>query len=126
MLQDILLKLFIIIKGLPKLKLINKIGNNKIINNIIIDIICLFNNLNNFVKGDKKSWLYFTFITRFLLNSEIYILTISALMSHLLDYSNLEFIKSIFNKIISKIIDFKVYKESLKQKEYTIHISCIR
>jgi len=47
-------------------------------------------------------------------------------MSHLLDYSNLEFIKSIFNKIISKIIDYKVYKESLKQKEYTLHISCIR
>jgi len=97
MLQDILLKLFIIIKGLPKLKLINKIGNNKIINNIIIDIICLFNNLNKFAKEDKKAWIYFTFITRFLLNSEIYILSISALMSHLLDYSNLEFIKSIFS-----------------------------
>jgi len=54
MLQDILLKLFIIIKGLPKLKLINKIGNNKIINNIIIDIICLFNILNKFAKEDKK------------------------------------------------------------------------
>ena len=46
MIENILYKFVIIVKKLPKLKLINKIGNNIKIINIIIDIICLFNNLN--------------------------------------------------------------------------------
>ena len=125
MIEDILYKLTIIVKKLPKLKLINKIGNNIKIINIIIDIICLFNNLNIFVKENKNDLLNYGYLQE-LIDSETYSLLIASLMSHLIDFTNLDIIKSIFNKIISKIIDYKVYKENLKNKEYTPHISCIR
>jgi len=125
MIEEILYKLTIIVKKLPKLKLINKIGNNIKIHNIIIDIICLLNNVNIFSKEKKTGVFSYGYLPE-LLDSEIFSLLIASLMSHLIDYSNLELIKSIFNKIISKIIDYKEYKENSSRKEYTPHISCIR
>jgi hypothetical protein len=125
MIENILYKFVIIVKKLPKLKLINKIGNNIKIHNIIIDIICLFHNLNIFVKENKKDLFSYGYLPE-LLDSEIYSLLSASFMSHLIDFTNLNIIKSIFNRIISKINDYKVYKENLKSKEYTPHISCIR
>ena len=119
-------KLYEFIKYLPKLQIIDKIKSNLKIHSIIIDIICLINNLNVFenkIKFDvfqREGFLYN------LLNCEMYFLLIASLLSFLIDYNNLDSVKFIFNKLITKLNEYKNYKEKQKEKTFTPHIDYIR
>ena len=111
---------------LPNLKTIDKIISQIKIHGIIIDIICLINNLNVF--GNKIKFTIFQrngFLSK-LLHCEIYTIQISVLLCYLIDFDNLESVKYIFNKIISKIREYKNYKENLLDKTFSPHITIIK
>ena len=111
---------------LPCTEELNKIISNMNVHSIIIDIICLITNLNSF--EDKTQFTEFQregFLLE-LLNSEIHGIQISILLCYLMDFNNSESVKIIFNKIFSKLIEYKNYKENISPKMYTPHISIIK
>ena len=61
-----------------------------------------------------------------LLNCEIEGIRTSLILCYLIDFSNHETVKYIFNKIFNKLIEYKNYKENLPQKMYSPHISIIK
>ena len=124
--QEILFNLLLFIKDFPKTKLINKIKSNLKIHSNIIDIVCLINNLNIFENKTKFTEFQRNGYLMNLLNCEIYTLNIVIFLSHLIDFNNLESVKFIFNKLITKILEYKKYKENLSDKIYSHHIVYIR
>ena len=124
--NEIILKLFEIFRNLVTLQTIDKIRSNLNIYNILIDIICLINNLNtfenkiNFDKFQREGFL------PELHNCECYFLFIAELISHLINFNDLNVVKFIFNKIIEKLFEYKKYKESLKEKTFSHYIDYIR
>ena len=123
---ELIFNLYKIVEYLPKLSLIDTICSNLTLKCHIIDIFCLLNNINTFennLKFDKfqrEGYLYG------LLNCEIYSMLTMLLISNLIDFNNLETVKYIFNKIISKIKEYKTYKENLESKTFSPHIICIK
>ena len=111
---------------LPCKEELNKIISNMNVHSIIIDIICLITNLNTF--EDKTQFTEFQregYMFE-LLNCEMQGTQISILLCYLMDFNNSESVKFIFNKILSKLIEYKNYKENISQKIYTPHISIIK
>ena len=111
---------------LPFEQELNKIMSNINVHSIIIDIICLITNLNVF--EDKTQFIEFQrdgFLFE-LLNCELQGIQISILLCYLMDFNNSESVKFIFNKILSKLTEYKNYKENLPQKVYSPHISIIK
>ena len=123
---EIILKLFETFRNLVTLQTIDKIRSNLNIYNILIDIICLINNLNtfenkiNFDKFQREGFL------PELHNCEYHFLLIADLISHLINFNDLNVVKFIFNKIIEKLFEYKKYKESLKEKIFSPYIDYIR
>ena len=104
---------------------LNKIISNMNVHSIIIDIICLINNLNVF--EDKTQFAEFQregYLDE-LLNCQMNGIKIFILLCYLIDFNNIESIKFIFNKIFSKLNEYKNHKENIQQKMYTPHISSI-
>ena len=124
--QEMIIKLYEIVEFFPKIHLIGKINANLNIINILIDIICLINNLNVFENKIKFNEFQRDGYLYNILNLELYSLIIINYISLLLDLDNLETVKFIFNKLISKIIEYKNIKEKLVEKTFTPHIVCIR
>ena len=105
---------------------LNKIISNMNVHSIIIDIICLINNLNVF--EDKTQFAEFQregYLDE-LLNCQMNGIKIFILLCYLIDFNNIESIKFIFNKIFSKLNEYKNHKENIQQKMYTPHISAIK
>jgi len=105
---------------------LNKIMSNNNIGGIIIDIISLITNVNVF--EDQTQFTVFQregFLSE-LLNCEIEGIRISILLCYLMDFNNPELVKFTFNKIFSKIIEYKSYKEKIEQKVYSPNISIIK
>ena len=124
--DEIISRLYEIIKYLPKLQMLDKIKSKLKIHGIIIDIICLINNSNTFEDKTKFNAFQREGFNINLLNCEMYSLLIASLLSYLIDYNDLNSVKFIFNKIISKLYEYKNYKNNLKEKIYTPHITYIR
>ena len=123
---ELVYKLYEIVNNFFTLKNIDKIRNNLKIYNILIDTICLINNINIFRIENNINDTAEKGFSSYLLNCEIYCLYIANLLSIILDYNNLNSVKFIFNKIISKLFDYKNYREALEEKEFTPHIAYIR
>ena len=124
--QLMIFRIYQVIEYLPKINLLDKISSNLNIYNILIDIICLINNFNVFenkIKFDKFQRNGYSYNV---LNMELYCLQIVLFISLLLDFDNLETVKFIFNKLITKIKEYKTIKESSNKKTFTPHIVCIR
>ena len=124
--EKMLSRLFEIVLFLPKLNSIDKIRYNLKIINIIIDIIGVINNLNTFDNKIKFNKFQRNGYLFHILNCEAYCIHISILISLLLDFDNLESIRIIFNQIITKILEYKKYKENLPKKTFSPHIVYIR
>ena len=124
--QEMIIKLYEIVEFLPKIHLVGKINANLNIINILIDIICLINNLNVFENKIKFNEFQRDGYLYNILNLELYSLIIINYISLLLDLDNLETVKFIFNKLITKIIEYKNIKEKSVEKTFTPHIVCIR
>ena len=121
-----ILRVYEIVKYLPIANLMDKINNNCQIFDKLIDIIGLINNLNIFsnqIKFDKFQRDGFLFN---ILNIELFSLNIAILMSFLINFDKLQSTQFIFKKIISKIKEYKTYKENLLEKNYSPHIVYIR
>ena len=121
-----ILRVYEIVKYLPIANLMDKIDNNCQIFEKLIDIIGLINNLNIFndqIKFDKFQRDGFLFN---ILNIELFSLNIANLMSFLINFDKLQSTQFIFKKIISKIKEYKTYKENLLEKNYSPHIVYIR
>ena len=124
--NELIYNLLWVLAYLPCTEELNKIASNMNVHSIIIDIISLITNLNTF--EDKTQFTEFQregFLYE-LLNCEIYGIQISILLCYLMDFNNSESVKLIFNKIFSKLIEYKNYKEKISQKMYTPHISIIK
>ena len=124
--NNLINRVYEIIKYLPKLKILDKIKSNLEINSILIDIVGLTNNLNTFENKIKFTIHQRDGFLFHLFNCELYCLLMSELISLLIDYDNLENLKYIFNKIILKLYGDKQYKESLPDKIFSPHIDNIR
>ena len=124
--NNLINRVYEIIKYLPKLKILDKIKSNLEINRILIDIVGLTNNLNTFENKIKFTIHQRDGFLFHLFNCELYCLLMSELISLLIDYDNLENLKYIFNKIILKLYEDKQYKESLSDKIFSPHIDNIR
>ena len=122
---EILVYLNIILFHLPSLKNIDKIRNNLKIFDILIDIICLVNNIIVF-KHIIQFNIFAPETFENLILCEINCLKIAASISFLMDYNNIDTVKYIFNKIIDKLCEYKDYKDNLKEKLFTPHIAYIR
>ena len=125
-LEELFYNFFWFFGYLPCKEELNKIASNMNAFSIIIDIICLITNVNSF--EDKIQFIEFQrdgYISE-LLNCEIQGIQISNYLCYLMDFNNSESVKFIFNKIFSKLIEYKNYKENLSQKMYTPHISVIK
>ena len=120
--EEIYYNLSVVIKKLPKIKLIHKIQNNIKLFNNIKDIIFLINNLNYFENDINQVKEY----SKYLFLCENHCLIIATLISHLFDFNNLESVKFIFNKMITKIIEYKIHKETMKNIIFSPHIVYIR
>ena len=124
--NELIYNLLWVLAYLPCTEELNKISSNMNVHSIIIDIISLITDLNTF--EDKTQFTEFQregFLYE-LLNCEIYGIQISILLCYLMDFNNSESVKLIFNKIFSKLIEYKNYKEKISQKMYTPHISIIK
>ena len=124
--QTMIYRLYEVIKFLPKINLIDKISSKLGIFNNLIDIVCLINNLNVFENKIKFNAFQRHGYLFYLLNIELYCLQITIFISLLLDLDNLETVKFIFNKLITKINEYKTLKGSLDKKIFTPHIVYIR
>ena len=124
--EQLIYNLYKIVEYLPKLGLIDKLYSNLTLKGIIIDIICLLNNFNAFESKLKFDVFQREGYLPGLLNCEIYSILTFLLISNLIDFNNLENVKYIFNKIISKIQEYKAYKEKLENKTFSPHIMCIK
>ena len=123
--SNLIAQLYEIIRYIPKIKILDKNKSNFSLENIIIDIICLINNLNQFENKIKFTSFQREGFLIHLLDYEIKCLLIANIISNLIDYDNMESVKFIFNKIISKLKENKKNKES-SHKIITPHIVCIR
>jgi len=124
--NELIYNLLWVLAYLPCTEELNKISSNMNVHSIIIDIISLITDLNTF--EDKTQFTEFQregFLYE-LLNCEIYGIQISILLCYLMDFNNSESVKLIFNKIFSKLIEYKNYKEKISQKMYTPHISILK
>ena len=93
--------------------LARKHSNIKIIN-IIIDIVYLINDSNIFKNNNvQEDFFSNSQFDYYLLYSQLYLLYAINIQANILNLENEELTKSIFNKILSKIYEFKKYKESL-------------
>ena len=119
-------RLYEIVKFLPKVRFINIIRTNLKMFDILIDIICLLNNLNSFENKIKLNKFQRDAFSSVLLNCEIFTLLITVLISLILDFDNIETTKFIFNKLITKILEYKKIKENLPKKTFTPHIVVIK
>ena len=124
--KAIIYNLLWVLGYLPTLKEIDKIYSNINIHFIIIDTICLINNLNCFENKIKYTSFQRNGYLYELLDCEIYSIQIIILLCYLIDFDNVDSTKLIFNKIITKLFDYKKYKESLPDKIFSPHISLIR
>ena len=119
-------RIYEITKNFPKVNLIDKISNNFQIIDKLIDIICLINNLNTFCDQIKFDKFQRNGYLIYILNIELYCLSISNFISLLINFDKLQSIQFIFNNIISKIQKYKNYKENLLEKIFSPHIVYIR
>ena len=124
--SNIIYRLYCIVKYLPKLSMINQITSNINIFVVLIDITNLINNLNVFENKIKFTSFQRDGLCYDLLDYELFGLLISNLISYLVDFDNLEKVKIIFSKLITKIQEYKRFKENLPDKTFTPHIVCIR
>jgi len=125
-LEELFNNLYWVFGYLPCKDQMNRITSNMNVHSITIDIICLINNLNVF--EDKTKFTFFQregYLSE-LLSCEIQGIQISILLCYLMDFNNSESVKLIFNKIFSKITEYKNYKENKPQKMYSPHISVIK
>ena len=124
--EQVFSKLYEIIIYLPKLKIIDKIKSNFSIFNIIIDTICLINNLNVFENKIKFTIYQRDGYLYNLYNCDLNCLITAVLICELFDFNNLNLVKLLFNKLILQLKDDKKYKESLPDKIFSPHIINIR
>ena len=124
--SDLIVNLSWILGYLPTLNEFNKICSYTKIHSIIIDTISLINNLNCFENKIKFNIYQRDGYLYHLLSCEMYSLQIVVQLSYLMDFDKTESIKYIFDKIITKLIDYKNYKDSLLDKTFSPHISLIR
>ena len=124
--SDLFCNLLWMFSYLPTLKDINKICSSIKIHAIVLDTICLINNLNCFENKTKFTIYQRDGYLYHLLNCEMYSLQIVVILCYLMDFDNNESMNYIFDLIISKLIEFKEYKESLSDKIFSPHISLIR
>ena len=124
--SELIFNLYKIVEYLPKLSLIDKICSNLTLKGRLIDIICVLNNMNVFENNLKFDQFQREGYLSDLLNCEIYSMLTMLLISNLIDFNNLETVKYFFNKIISKIKEYKTYKENLESKTFSPHIICIK
>ena len=123
---DLIYDLLWMLSYLPTLKELNKIRRNIKVHCIILDTICLINNLNYFENKTKFTIFQRDGYLYHLLNCEIHSLQIVTLLCHLMDFEDSQSVNTIFSKIIEKLIEFKNYKESLQDKTFSPHISLIK
>ena len=124
--EELLYRIYEIVHYLPKLNTINKIKHNLQIHKIIIDIICLINNLNVFKNKINFQTFQRDGFLNPILNIEIYCIKMAILFCYLIEFDNSDSVKFIFKAIISKIIEYKNNKESSNEKTFTPHIVCIK
>ena len=124
--NDLLDNFYDIIRYIPKIKIIEKIRSHFSLYNIVIDIMCLINNFNKFENKTKFTSFQREGYSFELLIFEYNCLLMANTINNIIDYDKIESVKFIFNKIISKLKENKINKESSPQKFFTPHIVCIR
>ena len=119
-------KFYQLVNDIPNMAIIDKINSNVKIIKIIINICCLINYTNIFENNKKiKEFQNEGFEGR-LINVETYsIFTIISLL-HVINFDDDMVVKSIFDIIFEKLIEYKKYKESLTIKKYTPHLTTIK
>ena len=107
---------------LPYSKYLDIIISKIKIHSIIIDIFCLINNLNIFENKIKFDIFQREGYICELIDCEIDCIETFNLLFYLVDFNNLDSVKFISNKILTKIFEFKKYKENLTDKIYSPHM----
>ena len=122
----IFFRFYQIIKFLPGDSIIDKMNSNHNVLKIIIDICCLVNNMNVFENKIKLKVFQYEGYKIDLINIENYALLTTICLIHILDFNNQETINFVFKVIFEKLFEYKYYKNSLEEKNFTPHLFIIK